>query len=244
MNSLPDSIAYVSSRAFARYCLWATHTATVAIEGEANFPVVPAVLAGWHTGNLLALALHYHYFRPLPAVTFAPPGFVGTAARGEMDGFGLRTIALPAEATGNPLGALRHMIRALAAGELAVIAVDGPYGPAFRVQPGALWLARATGRPLIPIGFAARPAVRWPRWDRQIIPLPGARVAAVIGPPIVVEQRRPIDAARRAALGEAIGNVTRRAWELAGSPAVFDQARALTRRPPATRLAAPEGLTR
>jgi lysophospholipid acyltransferase (LPLAT)-like uncharacterized protein len=214
MKSLLASIAYQSGKAFAHYCLWAAGSNRVHIEGEAYIPTGPAVLAGWHTPNLLSLAFHYYYLYKLPALCFIPPGIVGIAARGKLEGFGLQGVELPAENTGNPTGALKHTLRALSEGKVVVFAVDGPYGPIYRVQPGAIWLARASGCPLIPMGFAARPALRWLRWDHQITPLPGACMAAIVGPPIQVDGKREIDARLCAGLGATIDQLTQRAWEV------------------------------
>ena len=214
MNSLLATIAYQSGKAFARYCLWAASSSRVHIEGGAYLPSGPAILAGWHTPNLLSLSIRYYYLYQLPALCFMPPGIVGITARGKLEGFGLRGVELPADDTGNPTGALKHMLRALSDGKLVVFAVDGPYGPIYRVRPGALWLARASGYPFIPMGFAARPALRWLRWDHQITPLPGSRIAAIIGPPIQIGRKQEIDDSLRAELGAAIDRLTQRAWEV------------------------------
>ncbi len=214
MNSLLASIAYQSGKAFARYCLWAAGSARVHIEGATYLPDGPAVLAGWHTANLLSLSLHYYYLYKFPALCFMPPGIIGIAARGKLEGFGLRGVELPADDTGNPIGALKTMLRSLSGRNLVVFAVDGPYGPIYRIRPGALWLARASGYPLIPMGFAARPALRWLRWDNQITPLPRSRMAVIIGPSIHIERKNEIDDSLRAELGAAIDQLTGRAWQV------------------------------
>jgi len=71
--------------------------------------------------------------------------------------------------------ALRGLVRAADAGQDLAITPDGPRGPAERVQPGAVWLARLCGRPLLPVAFACRPCVRVRSWDRMILPLPFGR---------------------------------------------------------------------
>ena len=38
-----------------------------------------------------------------------------------------------------------------------------------------------TGAPVVPLGFAARPARRLHSWDRFLVPLPFARAAVVFG---------------------------------------------------------------
>ena len=72
---------------------------------------------------------------------------------------------------------------------------DGPRGPRERVQAGVIVLAAATGAPIVPCGFAARPARRLASWDRFLVPLPFARAAVVFGKPAGV----PRDADRETA---------------------------------------------
>jgi lysophospholipid acyltransferase (LPLAT)-like uncharacterized protein len=219
LSKLVDSFFYQSGKLLARYCLWAASSARVHIEGDAYLPTGAAVLAGWHTPYLLSMAFRYYYVYKIPALSFTPPGIVGVEMRGKLDGFGLRTEELPEDYTGNPAGALKRVLRGLLGGSLVVVAVDGPYGPLHRVRPGALWLARASGCPLIPMGFAARPSLRWPRWDRHIIPLPRARMAAIIGPPLFLERRQAIEDGMLVELGATIDRLTQRAWEVVDAPA-------------------------
>jgi lysophospholipid acyltransferase (LPLAT)-like uncharacterized protein len=61
------------------------------------------------------------------------------------------------------------------------------------MRPGALWVAKLSGRPLVVLGVAARPAVRLPRWDHHLFPIPGARIAVVYGEPIMVGRQDEID---------------------------------------------------
>jgi len=67
-----------------------------------------------------------------------------------------------------------QMEAALASGKDVLIAVDGPTGPRHGIAPGALWLARATDVEIRPAGCWASPALRLPRWDRLMVPLPRA----------------------------------------------------------------------
>jgi lysophospholipid acyltransferase (LPLAT)-like uncharacterized protein len=71
--------------------------------------------------------------------------------------------------------ALRGLVRAVGEGKDLAITPDGPQGPAEEVQPGAVWLARLSGRPLLPVAFACRPCVRVGSWDRMIVPVPFSR---------------------------------------------------------------------
>ncbi|MCG8371823.1 MAG: lysophospholipid acyltransferase family protein [Proteobacteria bacterium] len=63
---------------------------------------------------------------------------------------------------------------------------DGPRGPAFELKPGTVLMARLTGAPLVPLGFAASRAWTLNTWDRFVIPKPFARIVIAIGEPIDV----------------------------------------------------------
>ena len=63
-----------------------------------------------------------------------------------------------------------------------VITPDGPKGPRYKFKTGALLLSQISGRPLLPMAYAARRA--WfVSWDRFVIPWPFTRIAIAIGPP-------------------------------------------------------------
>lgn len=64
--------------------------------------------------------------------------------------------------------------------------LDGPRGPARVAQPGAVWLAKVTGNPIIPFHLESSRHWTLNSWDRTQIPKPFARVALVFAPPIVV----------------------------------------------------------
>jgi lysophospholipid acyltransferase (LPLAT)-like uncharacterized protein len=79
--------------------------------------------------------------------------------------------------------ALRDYYQALVKDNISpVITPDGPRGPRFKFKPGALLLAQMSGRPILPMSYAASRA--WLiKWDRFVIPMPGARIALAIGAP-------------------------------------------------------------
>src|SRR5262249_27896703 len=79
--------------------------------------------------------------------------------------------------------ALRDYYQALMKEQVSpVITPDGPRGPRFKFKPGALLLAQMSGRPILPMAYAASRA--WLiKWDRFVIPQPFARIASAIGAP-------------------------------------------------------------
>ena len=89
--------------------------------------------------------------------------------------------------------ALRDYYTALVKDRVSpILTPDGPRGPRFKFKPGALLLAQMSGRPLLPMAYAASRA--WlVKWDKFVIPKPFARVVVAIGEPVYVP--RVIDAA-------------------------------------------------
>jgi hypothetical protein len=67
-----------------------------------------------------------------------------------------------------------------------VITPDGPTGPPLQFKSGGLVLAQLSGRPLLPMAFAASRAWRF-GWDGFVLPWPGSRIAIAIGAPVYVE---------------------------------------------------------
>jgi lysophospholipid acyltransferase (LPLAT)-like uncharacterized protein len=68
-----------------------------------------------------------------------------------------------------------------------VITPDGPTGPRHQFKQGALMLAQISGRPLMPMAFAASNAWFF-GWDRFVLPWPFSRIAIAIGAPVYIEK--------------------------------------------------------
>jgi lysophospholipid acyltransferase (LPLAT)-like uncharacterized protein len=103
-------------------------------------------------------------------------------------------------------------------GRPAAFTVDGPRGPARIAQPGALWLAQATGNPVVPFHIEAAKYWTTRSWDRHQIPKPGTTVAVTIGEPIYVAHGSGEQAVEeaRVTLEESLVRLERRATRLAG----------------------------
>jgi lysophospholipid acyltransferase (LPLAT)-like uncharacterized protein len=78
-------------------------------------------------------------------------------------------------------GALRALVAEVRAGRDVALAPDGPRGPRRQLGPGIVTLAALTGAPVVPLGFAARPAWHLATWDEFQIPWLFARAALVFG---------------------------------------------------------------
>src|SRR6185503_7810415 len=79
--------------------------------------------------------------------------------------------------------ALRDYYQALVKDAVSpVVTPDGPRGPRFQFKPGAILLAQISGRPMLPMAYAASRA--WLiKWDKFVIPAPFARIVVAIGAP-------------------------------------------------------------
>jgi hypothetical protein len=93
-------------------------------------------------------------------------------------------------------------------GTTVSIQTDGPRGPARKSKLGIVALARSTGAPIVPVGFAATPCLRFRSWDRMLLPLPFARVRCVFAPRIQIP-RDADSGAEAAALRDLDGELDR-----------------------------------
>ncbi len=112
--------------------------------------------------------------------------------------------------------ALVELKRLMADGTPTAFTIDGPRGPARVAQPGAVFLARITGNPIVPFHIEA--ARHWTArsWDRAQIPKPGSTVAIAIGEPLYVPpdiDDRGLEA-NRVELEARLAALERRAREL------------------------------
>jgi lysophospholipid acyltransferase (LPLAT)-like uncharacterized protein len=78
--------------------------------------------------------------------------------------------------SGRGMEALIALARAVRSGGPAGITPDGPKGPPRQFKPGALQLARLTGRPLMLLGIRYHSAWRLKSWDRFALPVPFSKV--------------------------------------------------------------------
>ena len=92
--------------------------------------------------------------------------------------------------TSGGLEVLRGGLRILMDGRYALcISPDGPSGPSMRVQDGALYFAKMTGAPIIPVCYSASRARFANRWDRYLIVKPFSKITCTVGEPVFVPRR-------------------------------------------------------
>lgn len=175
--------------------------ATLRYRRRGPVPVGPGLLAFWH-GDQLPLIGQRPAGRLVAPVSLSADGRLQAQILGRL---GIEHVSGSSSRGG--ARALRGLWRALGAGALGLVAVDGPRGPRGVVKPGVVFLARRLGVPVWPVGVAVRRGRRLRRaWDRYLLPLPGTRVVVVFGEPWRPDDAD--DAAACAALGARIAAVS------------------------------------
>jgi lysophospholipid acyltransferase (LPLAT)-like uncharacterized protein len=161
-------------------------TWTWRIDGAEHFDELmrtgrPPILALWH-GRILPATL---YWRDRGIVAMTSQNFDGEWIARLMARFGYR--AARGSTSRGGARALVQMRRELVRSRRSVaFTIDGPRGPARVAQPGAVWLAGATGLPVLPFHIEASRYWSARSWDRGMIPKPFARVSVAIGEPFDV----------------------------------------------------------
>ncbi|MCA1561001.1 MAG: lysophospholipid acyltransferase family protein, partial [Acidobacteria bacterium] len=138
------------------------------------------VMAFWH-GRILPAT---YFFRRRGIVVITSENFDGEWIARIIERFGYG--AARGSTSRGALRALIQLRRAMETGRAAGFTVDGPRGPARRAQPGAVWLAGATGNPLLPFHLDAARHWTAASWDRTQVPRPFSRIALAVGAPIEV----------------------------------------------------------
>ena len=138
------------------------------------------ILALWH-GRILAATL---YFRDRGIVAMTSENFDGEWVAQLMRRFGYAAARGSTSRGGSR--ALAQLRRALDRQRPVAFTVDGPRGPARVAQPGAAWLAGATGHPIVPFHIEASRFWTVKSWDAHQVPKPGSDLGVAIGSPIQV----------------------------------------------------------
>jgi hypothetical protein len=184
------------------------------VEGLQHYDAVIAsgrrpIIAFWH-GRILPGTI---FFRDRGIVVITSENFDGEWIARIIRRFGYGTARGSSSRSG--ARALVQLRRDLSDGRPVAFALDGPRGPARVAQPGAVWLAGATGHPLVPLHIEARRAWTMKSWDATQVPKPFSAVGVVLGEPVSVEDtsdRALADAT--VMLNERLASSERRAREL------------------------------
>jgi lysophospholipid acyltransferase (LPLAT)-like uncharacterized protein len=77
-------------------------------------------------------------------------------------------------------------LRAMQEGRDLGLTIDGPRGPRYVAKPGAAYLAKKSGNPVVPFNIAVEKKWVMSSWDHFQIPQPFSRAIVLVGKPIYV----------------------------------------------------------
>jgi lysophospholipid acyltransferase (LPLAT)-like uncharacterized protein len=171
--------------------------------------------AFWH-GRILPGAI---YFKRRGIVVITSENFDGEWIARIIRKFGFGTAR--GSSSRGARKALLQMVRDIRHKPVA-FTLDGPRGPARVAQPGAVWLAKITGNPIIAFHLEADRHRTLKSWDRAQIPAPFATIALSFAPPL--RMARDADETALAAgnrqLEAALAECERTCLELLGQSAL------------------------
>jgi hypothetical protein len=133
----------------------------------------PSILVLWHDRLFFVPVITQRYLRR-PSYALVSASKDGGWLTAFYSLMGIRCAR--GSSSGRGMEALISLAKAVRAGGHAGITPDGPKGPRREFKPGALQLARLTGRPLMLLGIRYHAAWRLRSWDNFALPVPFSRV--------------------------------------------------------------------
>lgn len=177
-----------SALAFVAACIVKLLMATLRLRVEDNFGFTrdevkgPVILCFWHN-RILAITLSF--LRKYPrkkrggVTVLTSPSKDGEILAQLMAYMGMGAVRGSSSRRGSQ--ALRELIRLVESGVDIAITPDGPRGPRYKLSPGPIALAQATGAVLMPVTATFSNAFEMKTWDGFRIPLPFSTVTVKIG---------------------------------------------------------------
>jgi lysophospholipid acyltransferase (LPLAT)-like uncharacterized protein len=144
----------------------------------------PVIYAFWHNQQLLATS----FFRQFAIRVLVSRSKDGDYIAKVLHHFGFATVR--SSTSQGKINALRGLARELNKGYHAAITPDGPRGPLYQAQPGAVFLAALSGQAIAPFGCAVDKT--WclkKTWDQFEIPKPFSQAVIVYGEAMTVPRK-------------------------------------------------------
>jgi lysophospholipid acyltransferase (LPLAT)-like uncharacterized protein len=180
-------------------------------------PELPIIMAMWHGQHFLIPFVKRPHHRAKVLISRHRDGEINAIAAERLGVAAIRGSGAHAGefARKGGVSAFREMLTALDEGYSLALTADVP--KVSRVAGlGIVMLARASGRPILPVAVVTSRRIELDNWDRSTICLPFGRVGAVAGDLIrVPEVDGPELEAYRKQVEDGINQATRRCYELA-----------------------------
>ena len=141
----------------------------------------PCIGAFWHRCIFPAVWM----WRNRGIVVLNTVNFDGQWTRRVIERLGFGTAQ--GSSTRGAIEGLTALARNLEAGAHVALTIDGPRGPRYVAKPGAVILARRTGKPISVFHIGLRRAHTFKKaWDQFRLPYPFSRAVMFVAPPITV----------------------------------------------------------
>jgi lysophospholipid acyltransferase (LPLAT)-like uncharacterized protein len=140
------------------------------------------ILAFWHGRIIMAT----YYFRNQGIVVMTSQNRDGEYIARVIQRFGYGVAR--GSSTRGSRGATAEIFRALDRGNDVGFTMDGPRGPRYVAKRGAAFIARKSGRPVLPFSVSAEKKWVMNSWDHFQIPKPFSRAVVLIGDPIYIHK--------------------------------------------------------
>lgn len=135
---------------------------------------LPRLIVVWHNRSLPMPEVFRRFFDPTRLACLISPSRMAAWEVAFFRRFRLRVVR--GSTTRRSIQAARELFRELRGGHDVGISPDGPSGPLYSFQPGAVAIARKAGVPLLLAIPNCRQAIRLKTWDRHMVPWPFARL--------------------------------------------------------------------
>jgi len=142
------------------------------------------IYAFWHNQQILST----YFFRNRGIRVLVSRSKDGDYISRALETFGFGTVR--SSTSSGKINALRGLARELKAGNHTAITPDGPRGPCYKAQPGAVFLGALSGHAVVPFGCAVNRVWKLHRtWDQFEIPKPFSRAVIVFDEPINIPRK-------------------------------------------------------
>jgi lysophospholipid acyltransferase (LPLAT)-like uncharacterized protein len=138
------------------------------------------IMAFWHGRIFMAT----YYFRNQGIVVMTSQNRDGEYIARVIQRFGYGVAR--GSSTRGSRGATTEILRALDKGTDVGFTMDGPRGPRYIAKRGAAFIARKSGRPILPFSVSVEKKWVMNSWDDFQIPKPFSRAVVLIGNPIYI----------------------------------------------------------
>ena len=139
------------------------------------------ILAFWHGRIFMAT----YYFRARGIVVMISHNRDGEYIARVIQQFGYG-VARGSSSKGSH-GAIVEILQSIQKSKDVGFAMDGPRGPRYLAKPGAVYIAKKTGNPVLPFSISVKKKWLINSWDHFQVPCPFSRAVVLIGEPFYVD---------------------------------------------------------